>query len=202
MLASVTDGRTQEGAHRTQGRANCGQPLGLGVRREVRQPERYGNPAQVGEELRPAGQLQEPLVLFGSQAGGDEVLQLPLPVQGGNPAHPRAGQGARPVHDPLEHDVQVQVFGDADAGLAQPGEPLPQGLILAEQIAFFLQLLTPVGLPSTPGAGNENRAGRGGGIWDAPLQVRHQFSANPKIYAHYTHKNLMNHTCYTSIGVE
>ena len=129
MLAPVTDGRTQEGAHRTQRRVDCGKARRRGVGGEVRQPERSGNHAQVGEELRAPWQFQEPLVLFGSQAGGDEVLQLPLLVQGGDPAHPRAGQGARPVHDPLEHDAQVQVLGDAQAGLAQPGEALPQGLI-------------------------------------------------------------------------
>ena len=37
------------------------------------------------------------------------------------------GEQARPVHRPVQDGIQVQVFGDAEACLAQAGEALPQG---------------------------------------------------------------------------
>ena len=43
---------------------------------EVGEPQRFGQAAQVGEELRSPRQVDEPLVVFVRQAGGDEVLEL------------------------------------------------------------------------------------------------------------------------------
>ncbi len=40
------------------------------------EPQRFGQAAQVGEELRSPRQVDESLVVFVRQAGGDEVLEL------------------------------------------------------------------------------------------------------------------------------
>ena len=127
-LPQVADGRGQEGQngadrHR---RAELGKAQRPGVAVEVPQSQRFGNPAEVLEELQPFGQLHKSLALFRSQPGGDEVLYPPRIVQQGDDAVARPGQGAGAVQHPLEHRVEVEALVDAQAGLAEPGQPVPQ----------------------------------------------------------------------------
>ena len=60
----------------------------------------------------------------------DEVLNRPSCADEGNHAVPCSGEGAGGVQHPLEHRLEVQALVDAQAGLAQPGEAVPQGLVL------------------------------------------------------------------------
>ena len=116
---------------------------------EVGHPERSGQAAQVGEELPPPRQLDEPPVVFGGHAGGDEGHQLPGLVERGKAADPRAGQGARSIHDLSQDGIEVEVLGDAETGLAQPGEAVPQRLVLSHHFVGVIQLVTSIGLRKT-----------------------------------------------------
>ena len=120
-------------------------PADLGVRREVRQSQRPGQAAQVGEELRSPRQVDETPVVFVRQAGGDEVLEPSCVVEGGDAAHPCAGQGAHPVQNPLQLGIEVEVLGDVQAGLAQPGEPLPERRYLPHRVVRLVHLVTSTG---------------------------------------------------------
>ena len=157
-------GRAQEAAHRPQGRADLGQAQRRCMGGKVGEPQRFGQAAQVGEELRSPRQVDESLVVLVRQAGGDEVLELSRVVEDGDAAHPCAGQGARPVQDLLQHGIEVEVFGDVQAGLAQPEEPLPQRRYLPHRVVWSLHLVTSIGLrkaamlpPSLTGGIRANR---------------------------------------------
>ena len=144
----MEDRRRQEGHHRPQrqGRAELGKAQGPDVAQQVGQPQRFRNGAKVLEEQRPAGQVPQLLRLPGGHPGGEEVPNPSRIVEEGD--HPVAGAGQRPggVQDPLQHRVQVQALVDAEAGLAQPGQPVPQRLILLRQVVGVLQLFTSIGL--------------------------------------------------------
>ena len=84
-------------------------------------------------------------MVFVRQAGGDEVLELSRVVEDGYAANPCAGQGARPVQDPLQHGIEVEVFGDVQAGLAQPGEPLPERHYLPHRVVRSIHIVTSIG---------------------------------------------------------
>ena len=75
--------------------------------------------------------------LLRAHARGEEVLHAAVIVVEGH--HAVASVGERPggVQDSLQYGVELQALVDAKAGLAQPGQTLPQRLILS---------LQPVGL--------------------------------------------------------
>ena len=143
-LPQAADGRGQEGQngadrHR---RAELGKAQRPGVAVEVPQSQRFGNPAEALEELQPFGQLHKSLALFRSQPGGDEVLYPPRLVQQGDDAVAGAGQRAGAVQDPLQHRVEVEALVDAQAGLAQPGQPVPQLRYLPLKIVCLFHFLS------------------------------------------------------------
>ena len=86
--------------------------------------------AQIGEQLQSCGEFQEPPVGLLRQSRREEALDLPGVADDGEAAPAGPGQQARPVHHPLQDGVQVQVFGDAQAGLAQPGQPVSEVPVL------------------------------------------------------------------------
>ena len=63
--------------------------------------------------------------------------------------------------DPLQHCLEVQALVDAQAGLAEAGQPLPQGLVFPGQLPGILHPQDlrsgPYGLrsPGPPGLRNE-----------------------------------------------
>ena len=91
---------------------------------EVPQTQRLLDVAEVLEEHHPFGQVREPPVLFRGQPGGYKVLYLPRLIQQGDDAVAGAGQGAGAVQHPLEHRVEVEALVDAQAGLAEAGQPV------------------------------------------------------------------------------
>ena len=131
---------------------------------KVRHSEWFGHAGQVIEELNAAWQSDEHLVLLLRDAGGDERLQPPGLVDDDEASPAGPGQRARPVHDPLQHGIEVEVFADAEAGLAQPGEAVPQGLVLSQEIVGVHQRLTSFGLCSSldPVSSVVGWMGRGG----------------------------------------
>ena len=94
-------------------------------------------------------------MLFCGHAGGDEGLQLAVLIKDGYSADPRVGEGARPVHDLRQHGAEV--FGDAEAALAEPGEAAPQGFYLPFQVVDWLQCATSLVLRKTPNPASTNQ---------------------------------------------
>ena len=135
-LPPVTERRRQEGqgrAHRHR-RAELGQAQLPGVAVEVPPPQRFADSAELFEEEHPVGKFGELPGLIGSQPGIEEVLYPPRVVQEGDDPVARPGQRPGAVQDPLEHRPEVQALVDAQAGLAEAGQSLPQGLIFPGQL--------------------------------------------------------------------
>ena len=152
-LPPVPERRRQEvkgRAHRHR-RAELGQAQLPGVAVEVPQPQRLADAAELLEEEHTVGKLGELPGLLGSQPGVEEVLYTPAVVQEGD--DPVAGAGQRPgaVQDPLEHRPEVQALVDAQAGLAEAGQPLSQGLVFLGQLPGIphpLHLRSSMGQPA------------------------------------------------------
>ena len=165
-LPQVSDGRGKKGerrAHRHR-RVELGQAQLPDVAVEVPQPQRFTDAAQVLEEQHPVGKFGEPPALLGSQTGIEEVLYPPRLAEEGDDAVARPGQRAGGVQHPLEHRVEVQALVDAQAGLAEPGQPVPQLRYLPRLIVCLFHFPPRIGLPRTlrlpgaaaPDAGCEN----------------------------------------------
>ena len=67
------------------------------------------------------------------------VLYAPGVVEGHQRAIAGLGQRTGAVYDPLQNGVDVEAPADAKAGLAQPGEAVPERLIFSPQIVCFLK---------------------------------------------------------------
>ena len=108
------------------------------------------SPAEVFEEPHPVRQVPQLPGLLSGHPGGEEVLYPSRIVEEGD--HPVAGSRQRPggVQDPLQHRVQVEALVDAEAGLAQPGQPVPQRRYLPVALIGVLQLFTPHSTVSDP----------------------------------------------------
>ena len=82
-------------------------------------------------------------MLFRSQAGGDEVLELSRLIKGRDPAVAGAGQRAGALHNFTQNGIDIEALADAQTGLAQPGEALSQRLDLYSQLAAWFQFSHP-----------------------------------------------------------
>ena len=143
MRAAVPNRRSHESPHRHEVVRKAERP---DVGGQVPEPERFREPAEVFEELRPLGQVHQPLVLFRSQAGGDEVLELSRLIKGRDPAVAGTGQRAGALHNFMQNGIDIEALADAQTGLAQPGEALSQRLDLYSQLDAWLQFPTLAGL--------------------------------------------------------
>ena len=130
----------QERAHRRR-RMEIGKAHRPDVTGEVPHPQRAGKSAEVLEELLTRGQFPQLPGFIGGQAGDEEFLRLARPVQGGDQGIPGAGQCAGAVQDALQHRVQVKALVDAQAGLAEAGQPLPQGFDFPAEVAVILHVV-------------------------------------------------------------
>ena len=106
------------------------------------------------EEPRSVGPLGKLAVLLGSQAGGEELAGLPAGIDGRDRTVAGAGQRAGALDDLLQNGVQVEACADAQDGRAQPGETVPQHLVLLPQFIGILQRghLLPDGFVASPDA--------------------------------------------------
>ena len=91
----------------------------------VRHPERRGKVAQVREQRQPVAPLEHLAALLLGKAGGDEVLDPPLPVDRRDHAGAGAGQRPRAVDHLLQHGPQVEARADAQDRRAQPRGAVP-----------------------------------------------------------------------------
>ena len=135
-LPPVTERRGQEGkgrAHRHR-RAELGKAQLPDVAVEVPQPQRFTDAAELLEEQHPVGEFGELPALLGSQPGIEEVLYPPGIVEEGDDPVAGAGQRSGAVQDSLQHRLEVQALVDAQAGLAEAGQALPQRLVFPGQI--------------------------------------------------------------------
>ena len=165
-LPQAADGRGQEGQNGADGhrRAELGKAQGSDVAVEVPESQRLGNPAEVLEEHHPFGQLREQPVLFRGQPGGHEVLYPPRIVQEGDDAVARSGQRAGTVQHPLEHRIEIEALVDAQAGLAEAGQPVAQLRNLPRLIVCLFHFPPRIGLTTAmsrpsppPGIRDANR---------------------------------------------
>ena len=127
-LAPVKQRKGQEGhpgAHFYR-RTHFGQAQGTQVFQQVGHPQGTVQLGQVAEVLGPARAGPQPGRLLRGHARGEEVAGNPGGVVEGDDAVAGAGEGTGRVQDALEHGLHVQVLGDAQAGLAEQGQPLPQ----------------------------------------------------------------------------
>ena len=133
-FAPMTDRGSQKGLHR---RVAFRKADRAGVAVDFSQSQRPLNLAQVPEESQALGQGSQSPSFFGSHPGGDEVLHAPCVVEDQERSVPGAGQRACAVDDPLKDGVQVESFGDAKAGFAQPGEAASQRFSLRPHSGVF-----------------------------------------------------------------
>ena len=131
--------------------------------------DRPGVAGDVPEPQRPLGLVEEPqqsqalraglnsISLVRSDAGSDEVLEFPEVTHDQERAVTGAGQGAGLVYDPLQDGAEVQLPGDAEGGLAQPGKTVPQRLYLPLHPGGFLEADARAGHGLLPGVGPPGR---------------------------------------------
>ena len=131
-LAPVEDRRCQKGHGRAyrQRREEIGKAKRPDVAEQVREAERFRNPIEVLKEPHPVRQVPQLSGLLGGHPGGEEVLYPSRIVEERNHTVACAGQGPGTVQDTLQHRLEVEALIDAKAGLAQPGEAVPQGRYL------------------------------------------------------------------------
>ena len=132
----MKDRGPQEGLHR---RVALRKADRSGVAGDIRQSQRPLDLVQVLEEPQSLGQVPKPRALFGGDAGGDEGLYAPGVVEGHQRAIAGPGQRTGAVYDPLQNGVEVEAPADAKAGLAEPGEALPQRLVFSPQHGGFFE---------------------------------------------------------------
>ena len=163
MDAAMAHRRALEGLRR--------QPVGgeaerLHIGRDVGDPERPLEVAEVLEEPRALGPLRHGPVLLLGEARGDEVLRRPRLVDGGDGAEAGAGQRPGALDHLAEHRLEVEARADPQARRAERRDALAQGRDLAAQFVGNAHRRAPaggrIGVPG-PGAGSA-RPGRFGEI--------------------------------------
>ena len=143
-LPHVKDRRRQQrqrGSH-LHGRLEVGKALRPDVAQQVGQSQGSLAPAEVLEEPHPVLQRPHRLGFLCGQPGGQEVLYIPGVVQQDEGPVAGAGEGPGAVQDPLQHGVQFQALVDAQADLAQPGQPVSGGLDLPALAIVVIHLRT------------------------------------------------------------
>ena len=94
--------------------------------RNVGQPHRVGVSAEELVQHLASRQVHQHSALLGRHPGGDEVRDLPRGVEDDDAAVAGAGQHPCTVDDLVQDGVEIQGLADAQAGLAQAGQALPQ----------------------------------------------------------------------------
>ena len=124
--------------------------MGADVAGKIVQAKRARQVAQVREQPRPVGPVQQLPLLVRGQSGGDEVLGLAGGVDGGDRAVAGAGQRAGAVHHLLQDGHHIEARADAQDGRAQSRDAFAQRLVLASQLAGIGQVTPPSDRPLSP----------------------------------------------------
>ena len=109
--------------------------------REIGEPNRAGQVAEMHEQLRPVRPFDELAQLVGGEARGEELAHLAPLVDGGDDAVARGGQCAGAVDRLLEHGGDVEARADAQDCRAERRDPLAQRLDVAPRFGGFVQAL-------------------------------------------------------------
>ena len=105
------------------------------------------------KSLGPSEVLPQPLRVVGAHARNEVVFHLARFVQGGDEGVSGARHGAGAVQDALQRRLDVEALIDAQAGAAEPGQPVPQRRYLTVSFVRLRQFLSPpVVLPALRGA--------------------------------------------------
>ena len=151
MDAAMAHRRALEGLRRQQ---VGGEAERLHIGRNVGDPERSLEIAEILEEPRALGPLHDGPVLRLADARGDEVLWRARLVDGGDGAEPRAGQRLRALDDLAEHRLEVEARTDPQARRAERRDALAQRRdLLARSAGSLTAAPRPGGRISVPGAG-------------------------------------------------
>ena len=94
------------------------------------------------QETRPVRPCDHLAMLFGREAGGDEVLGLPRVVEDRDQAVAGSAERARAVDDFVQNGVDVEARADAQYGRAQPRDAVPRRLLFAPRLVGVLQWRT------------------------------------------------------------
>ena len=123
--------RALEGLRRQQ---VGGEAERLHIGRNVGDPKRSLEIAEILEEPRALGPLHDGPVLRLGDARGDEVLWRARLVDGGDGAEARAGQRLRALDDLAEHGLEVEARADPQARRAERRDALAQRRDLAARL--------------------------------------------------------------------
>ena len=118
MDAAVAHRRALEGLRRQPVR---GEAELAHIGRDVGDPDRPRQVAEMLEEPRPLGPLRDAPVLRLGEARGDEVLRRARLVDGGDGAVTGAGERPGAVEHLVERGLEVEARADAQARRAQRG---------------------------------------------------------------------------------
>ena len=147
MDAAMAHRRALEGLGRQQ---VGGEAERLHIGRNVGDPERSLEIAEIREEPRAVGPLHDGPVLRLGDARGDEVLWRARLVDGGDGAEARAGQRLRALDDLAEHRLKVEARADPEARRAERRDAIAQRLVFfASQSVVALQRHSPLVLGAT-----------------------------------------------------
>ena len=123
VLAPVAHRRALEGPRERPGGRDAER---ADVAREVGEPQRPRQLAQVLEQAAAVGPGEQLLLFLGREAREEEVLGRPPLVDGGDDAVAGAGELAGALDDLAEHGVDVEGGVDAQDGCVEAGDALAQ----------------------------------------------------------------------------
>ncbi len=87
----------------------------------VLKPDRTFGPAYMSQKTKSLGRFCHAFALFLREAKNVEIANTAQRLEGQERTVPGARQLSSAIDNFLENGFGIQVFGDADAGFAQPG---------------------------------------------------------------------------------
>ena len=185
MDAAMAHRRALEGLRRQQ---VGGETERLHIGRNVGDPERSLEVAEILEEPRALGPLHDGPVLRLGDARGDEVLWRARLVDGGDGAEARAGQRPGALDDLAEHGLEVEARADPQARRAERRDALAQRRDLAAQFVRSAHRRAPAGgrisVPGPgPGTGPTGPGRFGGQRGEIPIE----FTVSILLLCNYSH---------------
>ena len=152
-LALDDDRYAEEGGHRGMCER---EPIGLGVRADLRQTQRPRLADQHPEDAAPARQFADGAMGVLVDAGGQEALKALAPlVEHADGRVARARQLARDLEQALEHRLGIELGDERPPDLQQAPEPLLiHGIVLRRAAARMCHRASQSRLHAGPGAGD------------------------------------------------
>ena len=131
----------------------------------VSHPHRSREVPKVLEEPQSVGPFRQLAMFVRSQAGRDEVLDLPRVVDGRDQAAVSSRQLPGALHNFAQHGVDIEACSDANAGRGELGDVVPQPFYLLSEFLGIPQLPNLTESKSeTRFSGGNRRLGAGSGL--------------------------------------